>query len=456
MHPRNQYNNPPDFKELALKFPEFRKHAKQTLTGKIEVDFTDADAVRALTTALLQKDFELKVDLPPNRLVPTLPLRLNYLLWIEDLLKLSNAEHHKQIHGIDLGTGACCIYPILAAKKFDWHFTATEADEFNYETSVKTLQENNLNCHVKIVKVAQDSFLKGNIDTNIQYDFTMCNPPFFDINNLQPRSRTDRRPEAKCPKSGGSALINEVAVEGGEVDFLCKFIKESEEMKSTVRIFTSMLGRKSSLAAVKAAIKEVGALEFTETEFHQGRTMRWGIAWTFNENIHFSQLSLAQEKINKNNLTPLSYKIPKDGWVGKYDYSVETVLNKIIEKLIEIEVEFKEIMTVRGGRAVGFFARQNTWSHQRRKRREAMKRLSSSLEGAEAEPPNKIPKLEDGNAEPQKTNGEKSSFNLKGDLVVQKIEEEISVLLQWESGGQGRESLNQILQYLKNKLFNSK
>lgn len=29
MHPRNPYQTPPNFKELALKYPEFRKHAKQ-------------------------------------------------------------------------------------------------------------------------------------------------------------------------------------------------------------------------------------------------------------------------------------------------------------------------------------------------------------------------------------------------------------------------------------------
>lgn len=29
MHPRNIYRRPPDFKILAIKYPEFRKHAKQ-------------------------------------------------------------------------------------------------------------------------------------------------------------------------------------------------------------------------------------------------------------------------------------------------------------------------------------------------------------------------------------------------------------------------------------------
>ena len=29
MHPRNPYITPPDFKELAIKYPEFRKYARQ-------------------------------------------------------------------------------------------------------------------------------------------------------------------------------------------------------------------------------------------------------------------------------------------------------------------------------------------------------------------------------------------------------------------------------------------
>ena len=100
------------------------------MTGKIEIDFKDADAVRALTTVLLKRDFDLVVELPPERLVPTLPLRLNYILWIEDLLELVNPKP-TVIHGIDIGTGACSIYPILGAKKNQWHFTATESDETN-------------------------------------------------------------------------------------------------------------------------------------------------------------------------------------------------------------------------------------------------------------------------------------------------------------------------------------
>lgn len=207
----------------------------QKLSGKIEIDFKDAAAVRSLSTVLLKRDFNLDVELPPDRLVPTLPLRLNYLLWIEDLLKLVKPASEQQVHGIDIGTGACCIYPILAARKNSWNFTATEADEINYECSLKTLERNSLLSHVTLIKVNPETMLSGNIDTSLHYDFTMCNPPFFDSENCGPKSRSDKRPLPICPKSGGSASVTETAVKGGEVQFIKNLIKECQELKSSVK-----------------------------------------------------------------------------------------------------------------------------------------------------------------------------------------------------------------------------
>lgn len=184
---------------------------------------------------LLKRDFNLDVELPPDRLVPTLPLRLNYLLWIEDLLQIVKPVNDVKIHGIDIGTGACCIYPILAARKNNWHFTATEADEINYECSLKTLERNNLLEQVTLIKVVPESMLNGNIDTTLQYDFTMCNPPFFDSDSSGPKSRSEKRPPPMCPKSGGSTSSTEIAVKGGEVQFIKNLIRECQELKASVK-----------------------------------------------------------------------------------------------------------------------------------------------------------------------------------------------------------------------------
>lgn len=65
------------------------------------VNFQDEKSLAILTKCLLQKDFNLKVDFPVNRLIPTLPLRLNYILWIEDILSSFGI---KDASGVDIGS----------------------------------------------------------------------------------------------------------------------------------------------------------------------------------------------------------------------------------------------------------------------------------------------------------------------------------------------------------------
>lgn len=55
-----------------------------------------------LTETLLKHDFDLHVSIPPDKLNPALTLRMNYILWIEDLMKHSELMMDK-ITGIDIG-----------------------------------------------------------------------------------------------------------------------------------------------------------------------------------------------------------------------------------------------------------------------------------------------------------------------------------------------------------------
>jgi len=72
---------------------------KQTLDGNVTVDFKDATSLRELCRALLLSDFRLSVDIPPDRLIPTIPQRLNYLLWLEDIFSVPS----EPLTGIDIG-----------------------------------------------------------------------------------------------------------------------------------------------------------------------------------------------------------------------------------------------------------------------------------------------------------------------------------------------------------------
>lgn len=109
-------------------------------------------------------------------------------------------------------------------------------------------------------------------------------------------------------------------------------------------------------------------------------------------------------------------------------------------------------------RAVEFTARENTWSNQRRKRREESKRPCQPCD-ADQSPESKKMKVEDGHSielAPKSSDNATATapLCLKCLLAVTQTNESlISLQIQWIEGGLGRESVNQILQYLKNHLF---
>lgn len=101
MHPRNPFfNKPPDFFQLSQKYPEFSRFCLPTKIEKIAtVDFKNPESLRAVCWVLLRDLFNLDVELPLNHFIPRVPQRINYTLWIEDLLvQPENAV------GIDIGT----------------------------------------------------------------------------------------------------------------------------------------------------------------------------------------------------------------------------------------------------------------------------------------------------------------------------------------------------------------
>lgn len=72
----------------------------QDIRGKVSIDFSDENSLRALTKCFLKRDFNLDVKLPETNLIPTVPLRLNYVLWIEDIIQTFEI---KDPIGIDIG-----------------------------------------------------------------------------------------------------------------------------------------------------------------------------------------------------------------------------------------------------------------------------------------------------------------------------------------------------------------
>lgn len=79
----------------------------QKLNGHVDIDYKNESTLIALSQVLLREYFQLNVEFAPGSLIPTIPQRLNYILWLEDLLKLGengdNFIGSKPIRGIDIG-----------------------------------------------------------------------------------------------------------------------------------------------------------------------------------------------------------------------------------------------------------------------------------------------------------------------------------------------------------------
>jgi len=89
-------------------------HLIQKAPNYFIINFKDPSALRELSCALLQQDFNLTLDIPLDRLIPRVPLRLNYVHWIEDLLmEGSVVPSGSGVHGVDIGMCVCvcvCVY----------------------------------------------------------------------------------------------------------------------------------------------------------------------------------------------------------------------------------------------------------------------------------------------------------------------------------------------------------
>ncbi|XP_001360645.3 U6 small nuclear RNA (adenine-(43)-N(6))-methyltransferase [Drosophila pseudoobscura] len=282
MHPRNILCVPPDYTKLAIKYRDFRQVCELELTGKVSVNFRNEKTLRELSKMLLKEYFQLDVDFAPGSLVPTLALRLNYILWLEDMLLPLNLE---TVRGIDVGCGSSCIYSLLGAKKNGWNMLALESKEENIDYARENVRRNNLEGLIEVyAQPDKSNIFKSYFETEKlrkEFHFCLCNPPFFDSNSPNPFGGNTRNPQRRpAPNNVRTGSAEELTCEGGEVHFVQRIIEESQLNKQRVLIFTSMLGVKASVPKILDYLKERQITNVTTTEFHQGHTTRWAVAWS--------------------------------------------------------------------------------------------------------------------------------------------------------------------------------
>lgn len=153
---RDLYAEPPDFRDLGRRDPDFAavyvlwqavgmradgSQDKGPRAGLLRSQVrraTDQDAAQA---RLWPRDRAPGRQALPARTHPPLPLediadqdkvanRHNYILWLKRLLDTSSySAPGGKLLGLDIGTGASCIYPLLGCTQRPWSFVATGESE---------------------------------------------------------------------------------------------------------------------------------------------------------------------------------------------------------------------------------------------------------------------------------------------------------------------------------------
>lgn len=226
-------NNPPNFRLLAKQFPNFAKYVYENKYGGCSIKWSDKNALKELNKCLLKKDFAIDYwEIPDGFLIPTITSRLNYICWIKSLLddilykeksaeivfddplfdnnnkipqqkflnkvikgvkkntgnnfdsflNLKEDQEEKIIvTGLDIGTGANCIYPLLGYGMYKWHFKASEINPESIESANNIINRNYLESFIRVEKQNNENIIFYSVVKPHEiFYFCMCNPPYFD------------------------------------------------------------------------------------------------------------------------------------------------------------------------------------------------------------------------------------------------------------------------------------
>ncbi|BET65626.1 23S rRNA (adenine(1618)-N(6))-methyltransferase RlmF [Opitutales bacterium ASA1] len=287
LHPRNRFNRAYDFARLVEAHFGLKRHVVRNRYGHESVNYADPSAVKALNRALLADAYGLKWDLPPGRLCPAVPGRLDYLHHLADLLA-EDAREGGPVSILDVGTGANCIYPLVGASEFGWRFVGVDVDTAAVRWARKLLAANPATAaRIELrVQPSRDRFFRGVIGADERFDATVCNPPFH-ASAAAAAAGTRRKAEnlrgraaaAVAPAHAGVA--GELWCPGGEAAFLRGMIRESAAIGARCRWFTALVSRSDHLDMLYRVLEYARATRVRTIAMAHGAKRSRILAWTF-------------------------------------------------------------------------------------------------------------------------------------------------------------------------------
>lgn len=247
--------------------------------------------------------------------------RHNYILWLKRLLDTSSYDQlDRKVVGLDIGTGASCIYPLLGCAQRPWSFIATgklqytlqgflltnrypDIDAKSLEFATKNVQLNDLHSRIRLVeRKPQDPLIPLDELSIDNFDFCMTNPPFYKSEEemVESAAQKSRPPFTACTGSK-----TEMVTDGGEVGFVERILRESLALRERVQWYTAMFGFLSSLTSFIEKLREHNIDNFAVTEFVQGnKTRRWALGWSFQPMRPAQEVSRGTKAAMSKNILP--------------------------------------------------------------------------------------------------------------------------------------------------------
>ncbi|MDQ8141392.1 23S rRNA (adenine(1618)-N(6))-methyltransferase RlmF [Chryseobacterium sp. CFS15] len=291
LHPRNLHRNSYDFEQLISCVPELKHYVFINSYGNQTINFSIPKAVKLLNKALLQHFYSVKNwDIPDENLCPPIPGRADYIHYLADLLTENSKEIPKgiSVKGLDIGTGANLVYPLIAHQSYGWEMLGTDINKKSLENAQKILDENpDFSSYIQLKFQPDSNFIFKNVlSPEDQFTFSMCNPPFHDSEESAMKGnirKTKNLKKSKTPKTnlnfGGQQ--SELWCEGGELAFISKMIEESALFSSQILWFTCLVSKQENLFKLTSLLKKVKAVEVKTIDMAQGQKISRILAWTF-------------------------------------------------------------------------------------------------------------------------------------------------------------------------------
>ena len=284
MHKNNKHQKGYDFKVLTQSVPELKPFVFENEYGTQTIDFANPKTVKLLNKALLKTYYSIDYwEFPDKNLCPPIPGRVDYIHHLADLLKSSKLKNSR---GLDVGTGATCIYPLLGYSEYKWDFIASDIDANVLKNAQTIIDKNNLTAHIKLrLQPNKTQVLKGIIEPSDRFAVSMCNPPFYkseqDALQTAIRKLSGLGKEQTQTIRNFSGTAKELWYEGGEKAFLHTYLYESSLYKDNCLWYTSLVSNKDLLKTMQKSLKKLGATQVKVINMQLGNKISRVVAWTF-------------------------------------------------------------------------------------------------------------------------------------------------------------------------------